>query len=61
MTTDGPPPDATACWEDDCNRPPTHERLTGISMGAPDSDGMPDPDGFSWCVEWVCARHRTQR
>jgi len=49
--------DVAYCCEDGCHRPATTKRLVGVLPFAPPVDGVPDPDGFSWLVELVCADH----
>lgn len=53
---DGPPPDA---WCSQCGHGRNLvEHLTGISLGAPDlAPGVPDPDGITEHVEWICSVH----
>ena len=53
---DAPPEDA---WCGRCgNADNLIERVTGISLGAPDlAPGVPDPDGITEHTEWVCFLH----
>lgn len=52
------PPPGAVCIFPGCSAPATDESLVGMSEGAPDCDGMPDPDGVTLHVEWVCKEHK---